>query len=377
MGDVGPAVSDEQEQLRDNLAVIKESVQDIHVLVTGFGPFKTNPLNPSFLIASALPKIITLPQTSPTSAPRRILIHTHPTPIRVAYSAVRTAIPAIIDAFKNDHDGRPPDFVLHIGMASTRDYYAVETVAHRDDYRITDVDGDIGFEEGEAVWKAVGLPEVLRPGPFTMPGDGELDGGGNGNGDRDGDGDENGNENAAPRKPSTTVYATGGVSATIVTDTTTTTSNATTTTTTTTTTTMTSSSSPSPDEEEQQQQQQEQKQEEHTPTRNTTTTTVPSTTSQTQTQTQTQTSPTPPDAHFLKTWQSFAPRKADVRLSADAGRYLCEFIFYTSLAHAYRERRNRSVIFLHVPGRTDDEGIQIGREVAVGLVRCLVACWVD
>ncbi|KKZ67847.1 hypothetical protein EMCG_06476 [[Emmonsia] crescens] len=325
MGDVGPAVSDEQEQLRDSLAVIKESVQDIHVLVTGFGPFKTNPLNPSFLIASALPKIITLPQASPTSAPRRILIHTHPTPIRVAYSAVRAAIPAIIDAFKNDHDGRPPDFVIHIGMASTRDYYAVETVAHRDDYRITDVDGDIGFEEGEAVWKAVGLPEVLRPGPCTMPGA------------------------------------------------------ATTTATMTTTTTMTSSSSPSPDEEEQQQQQQqqqqEQKQEEHTPTPNTTTTTVPPTTSQTQTQTQT--SPTPPDAHFLKTWQSFAPRKADMRLSEDAGRYLCEFIFYTSLAHAYRERRNRSVVFLHVPGRTDDEGIQIGREVAVGLVRCLVACWVD
>ncbi|OAX77429.1 hypothetical protein ACJ72_08272 [Emergomyces africanus] len=51
MGDVGPAVSDEQEQLRDSLAVIKESIQDIHVLVTGFGVCESvgddEPPNPS------------------------------------------------------------------------------------------------------------------------------------------------------------------------------------------------------------------------------------------------------------------------------------------------------------------------------------------
>ncbi|OJD12933.1 hypothetical protein AJ78_06539 [Emergomyces pasteurianus Ep9510] len=371
MGDVGPAVSGEPDQLQESIAVIKEYVQDIHVLVTGFGPFKTNPLNPSFLIASALPKIITLPQTSPTSAPRRILIHTHPTPIRVAYSAVRSAVPAIIDAFKNDHDGRPPDFVMHIGMASTRDYYAVETVAHRDDYRITDVDGDVGVDEGEAVWKALGLPEVLRPGPCIMPDD-----------DEGHEGDE-GDANAVSRKSSTAVYTTRGISATVVTDTTTTTSNTVTTTTTststTTTTTTTTTKMSSPDEEKVQQQQQEQhehqqqqqeEKEEHNPIRNTIVTTITSAASQTPT------APYPPDAHFLKTWQSFAPCKADVRLSEDAGRYLCEFIYYTSLAHAYKERSNRSVVFLHVPGRTDDEAIQIGREVAVGLVRCLVACWV-
>ncbi|QSS66220.1 pyroglutamyl peptidase type I [Histoplasma capsulatum] len=373
MGDFGPAASEEREQLGDSLVAIKESVQDIHVLVTGFGPFKSNLVNPSFLIASAIPKIITITQTTPTSTPtstpRRILIHTHPVPIRVSYRAVRFTIPAIIDAFKNGHDGRPPDFVIHIGMANTRDYYAVETMAHRDDYGFTDVDGQVGFEDGEAIWKAMGLPEVLRPGPCTVPGDDEMEGSGDAGG-IDGDG------SPSLRKSSTTVYTTTGISATVVTDTTATASDANATTTTTTTARPTSSSSspsPSPSPDMDKQPQPEQQDQTSAPPQtplNEITTTITTTASHTPT------CPSPPGAHFLKTWQSLVPRTADVRLSDDAGRYLCEFIYYTSLMHAYLERRNRSVVFLHVPGRADDEAIQLGKEVAAGLVRCLAACWV-
>ncbi|PGH05025.1 hypothetical protein AJ79_06912 [Helicocarpus griseus UAMH5409] len=336
MGDLGPAISEDHERLPDSPTVTKESVEDVKVLVTGFGPFKTNPLNPSFLIASSLPETVTLPQTT-SSPPRRIRIHTHPFPIRVAYSAVRSAVPEIIESFKNNHDGRPPDLIIHIGMASTRDYYAVETVAHRDGYRITDVDGEVGYEDGEAHWKDLGLPDVLRPGPCTISSDGGQD--------------------AAHKKRATTVYTTTGISttSTIVTDTTTVDS---TNTTTTTTTTTTSSSAP----EEQQDQRS---------IRNTIVTTITSTAASTPT------SPSPPDAHFLKTWRSFTPESTDVRISEDAGRYLCEFIFYTSMAQAYREGRDRSVVFLHVPGRTDEESIEVGKEVAVGLVKCIVSCWVD
>lgn len=53
-----------------------------------------------------------------------------------------------------------PDFIFHIGMAGGRDYYALETLAHRDGYRIRDVDGRDGFHDGEARWKAGGGPDM-------------------------------------------------------------------------------------------------------------------------------------------------------------------------------------------------------------------------
>ncbi|KAK2743306.1 hypothetical protein FQN55_007502 [Onygenales sp. PD_40] len=319
MGDLGPAVSDEIERLADGL-VARESVEDIDVLVTGFGPFKTNPLNPSFLIASALPTTISLPPspTSPDSPPRRVRIHTHPTPVRVSYSAVRTTVPSIIDSFKNDHDGRPPDLIIHIGMASTRPYYTVETRAHRDGYRITDVDGEVGLDDGEVRWKDAGLPAMLEPGPNSATTTTSTTG--------DSDDDKT-------PTPSLTAIST---TSTIVSATT----------------TEPTTSTPAV-------------------IRGTITTTITSTAARTPT------NPSPPDAHFLKTWRSFLPETADVRLSEDAGRYLCEFIFYTSLAQAWGEGRDRSVVFLHVPGRTDEESVEEGREVAVALVKTLVRCWVE
>ncbi|EEH47576.1 uncharacterized protein PADG_03660 [Paracoccidioides brasiliensis Pb18] len=353
MGDLGPLVSDELEQVPNPLTVTRDSVKDINVLVTGFGPFKTNAVNPSYLIASALPKTVTLPQASPTSPTCYARIHIHPEPIRVSYAAVRSAVPTIIESFKKDNDGRPPDLIIHIGMASTRECYTVETVAHRDGYNITDVDEQVGFKAGEALWKEAGLPAVLRPGPSTTS-------------------TNDGDESSAPRKSAATaVYTTRDISSTstFITSTRggTTTTLTTTTTSTTTTTARTKApplSSPSPDEQDQVQDQTQ-------TLRNTITTTIASTAPKTPT------SPSPPDARFLKTWRSFAPQTAELCLSDDAGRYLCEFIFYTSLAQAYMERRNRSVVFLHVPGRTDEAGIEIGRDVTVALVKCLVACWVD
>lgn len=87
--------------------------------------------------------------------------------------------------------------------------------------------------------------------------------------------------------------------------------------------------------------------------------------------------PFPPDLTFLQNWKSFSPSSADVRLSHDAGRYLCEFIYYTSLAQAWREGQPLNAVFLHVPGPTDDESLEKGKEVAIGLVKTLVSCWVD
>ena len=80
----------------------------------------------------------------------------------------------------------------------------------------------------------------------------------------------------------------------------------------------------------------------------------------------------------LRYWDRAMERKEDVRVSSDAGRYLCEFIYWCSLAH--REiRRNHGkevdkrgkVLFLHVPGEADGIAIHRGVEIVVGLCKAL------
>lgn len=46
-------------------------------------------------------------------------------------------------------------------MAAGRDCYSLETRAHRDGYRIKDVDEGDGFSCGEVTWKREGLPDLL------------------------------------------------------------------------------------------------------------------------------------------------------------------------------------------------------------------------
>lgn len=46
-------------------------------------------------------------------------------------------------------------------MAGGRDCYSLETRAHRDGYRIKDVDDSDGFSCGELVWKREGVPDCL------------------------------------------------------------------------------------------------------------------------------------------------------------------------------------------------------------------------
>ncbi|EAS35791.1 pyroglutamyl peptidase type I [Coccidioides immitis RS] len=275
MGDFGPEVPSEGTlpgPKTTDPAVVKD---EVHVLITGFGPFKTNPLNPSFLISSTLPATI---PTTPSSS-RTVRIHTHPCPIRVSYSTVRVTIPTIIDSFKRTHNGQAPDLIIHIGMASTRHYYSVETQAHRDGYRVTDIDGQLGYDDGEAFWKWEGLPETLQPGPPRL--------------------DVSSAGSARPVTASSDLKR------------------------------------------------------------------------------QVHIHPSSPDAEFLETWRSYLPPKTDIRLSEDAGRYLCEFIYYTSLAHAYKDGRSGNVVFLHVPGWTDQGSIEKGKAVVIGLIRALVACWIE
>ncbi|EED22059.1 pyroglutamyl peptidase type I, putative [Talaromyces stipitatus ATCC 10500] len=276
MGDVGivvdPAISPASPPIS----------QSINVLVTGFGPFRSFDVNASFLIAQSLPSAFTLPPKEPVSvpgtaipAPREVRIYVHPEPIKVSYATIRSQMPDILDGFSRTHNGLRPDLIVHIGIASTRRYYSVESQAHRDNYRIPDVDGRSGYHDGEKIWREKGLSPILVPGPA------ELSGGGN--------------------RHNTSTVQTSGLKIT----------------------------------------------------------------------------PYPTNDHFLQVWKSFSPANTDLRVSNDAGHYACDFIFYTSLALALEEGRDRSIVFYHVPVATDLESLDLGTKVAVALIKSVVKCWVD
>ncbi|KAL2854490.1 hypothetical protein BJY01DRAFT_31242 [Aspergillus pseudoustus] len=274
MGDCGSGVHLSNTPLPRDLPTSSLDPEEISILVTGFGPFKSNVVNASYLIASSLPTSLSLHTDTPdgTLAGRRIAIHVHPSPISVAYSAVREIIPVIMEDYVKTH-GRQPDIVIHMGIAATKNYYSIESKAHRDAYHMPDNLGRAGYEDGEKPWRELALPHVLKAGrsdPATEP-VAKLD----------------------------LTYSGANIN------------------------------------------------------------------------------PHPPDAAFLKTWQGLGPSSADIRISEDAGRYLCEFIFYTSLSLAFQEGRDRNVVFFHVPSSCRDHDIDTGRDVAIALIKALVTSWLD
>ena len=64
----------------------------------------------------------------------------------------------------------------------------------------------------------------------------------------------------------------------------------------------------------------------------------------------------------------------DVRISTDAGNFLCGFIYYNSLAHYFNIKEDeRPVIFLHVPDLSNSEDkLKEGWEATVALIKALV-----
>lgn len=66
----------------------------------------------------------------------------------------------------------------------------------------------------------------------------------------------------------------------------------------------------------------------------------------------------------------------DLRISPDAGNFMCGFIYYNSLSHYYAMTGadgERPVAFMHVPDLTGSEGkLREGWEVSVALIKALV-----
>lgn len=111
------------------------SQNEVTVLVTGFGPFQDKyPVNPSFEITRSLPQA--LPAPAPHGAQTNIIAYG--TPVRVCYESVRELVPKMHESYLDS-----VDLVLHIGMASGRDFYTLEQIAHRDGYhKNKDLDGE-------------------------------------------------------------------------------------------------------------------------------------------------------------------------------------------------------------------------------------------
>lgn len=74
---------------------------------------------------------------------------------------------------------------------------------------------------------------------------------------------------------------------------------------------------------------------------------------------------------------------ADCRLSEDAGYFLCDYTYFSSLAWYGRRNKkmegglstDRPVLFLHVPADSDTQTLEKGRLVAVALIRAMVESW--
>lgn len=74
----------------------------------------------------------------------------------------------------------------------------------------------------------------------------------------------------------------------------------------------------------------------------------------------------------LQRWRGNSPKWSDLRISEDAGRYLCDFIYFSSLAHLCKLGEKRKVLFLHVPSDAGEKDIATGRELLLQLVRSVV-----
>ncbi|KAK0731127.1 putative pyroglutamyl peptidase type I [Lasiosphaeris hirsuta] len=74
----------------------------------------------------------------------------------------------------------------------------------------------------------------------------------------------------------------------------------------------------------------------------------------------------------LVRWKKNSPPQHDLRISEDAGNFLCDFIYFSSLAHLFKAGELRKVVFLHVPSESSGDFFAVGKELVLQLVRSIV-----
>ena len=58
-----------------------------------------------------------------------------------------------------------------------------------------------------------------------------------------------------------------------------------------------------------------------------------------------------------------------IRASTEAGRFSCEYIYYSSLAELHKRGLEKRVLFVHVPPKNSAEDIMKGVEVVINVIR--------
>ena len=90
-------------------------------------------------------------------------------------------------------------------------------------------------------------------------------------------------------------------------------------------------------------------------------------------------------SEVLKAWKAQCKIKdADLRVSRDAGLFVCEYITYASLAYLHHQKdhllpldQQTGVAFLHAPADRSDAMVGRGKEVYIALIKALVARRLD
>ncbi|KAG6031823.1 hypothetical protein E4U41_007438 [Claviceps citrina] len=70
-------------------------------------------------------------------------------------------------------------------------------------------------------------------------------------------------------------------------------------------------------------------------------------------------------------WRACSSKDMDLRVSENAGRFLCDWIYYCSLSHQLRSHRPKKACFLHVPCASSEADILRGRDLTVNLIRAI------
>ncbi|KAK6226857.1 pyroglutamyl peptidase [Colletotrichum tabaci] len=73
----------------------------------------------------------------------------------------------------------------------------------------------------------------------------------------------------------------------------------------------------------------------------------------------------------LGRWRGHSPEGSDLRISEDAGHYLCDFIYFSSLSLLWKAQKHRRVTFLHVPSDASEESVARGTELTLQLIRSI------
>ncbi|ORX39327.1 hypothetical protein BD324DRAFT_325540 [Kockovaella imperatae] len=134
-----PAIDRTEQGAETVTEVVRNEQRPIRVLVTGFGPWASNTVNPSNSVASKLPSH--LPGTS-GRPPIEVIVKS---PIPVSYHKIHESIPKLLEDVQ-------ADYVLHMGLHGGRPTFDLELSAPRTGFVHPDVDTKCWtLEEGDKV----------------------------------------------------------------------------------------------------------------------------------------------------------------------------------------------------------------------------------